>query len=68
MQQPPAVQQHDRYPWGYAELGVTCPSLGSLQFTAHSFLWMVPIFSSRNCCLSSRGIFTAWYCGTAGGT
>ena len=28
------------------------------------FLRMVPVFSSLNCCRSSRGIFTAWYWGT----
>lgn len=27
------------------------------------FLKMVPVFSSLNCCRSSRGIFTAWYWG-----
>lgn len=51
----------------YAELGATWLSLASLKLAAHSFLWMVPVFSSRYCCRSSRGILTAWYCGTAGG-
>lgn len=27
-------------------------------------LWMVPVFSSLNCCRSSLRIFTAWYWGT----
>lgn len=27
-------------------------------------LWMAPVFSSLNCCRSSRRIFTAWYWGT----
>lgn len=38
--------------------GLSCRGLPQL------LLRMVPVFSSLNCCRSSRGIFTAWYWGT----